>query len=442
MPTVVGIIFLALGIGCLVKREDWLLGFLMFSGLFQASSVINFGSFGIQPFYFAACLFLYSQARKNQFWRSGIRFRGKNLLLMFCCLGVFSALVYPFIFAGIPVYVPKVGIDDGFFYRPPLQFGLGNVAQATYLIVEVLTVWAAASALKTDKTRVCYDFCFNFLIGLVFVQFVCVRLGIAFPYSLFQTNPGYAMAEISTFDPTARVIGTFTEASGAGLVLVLFYAGYFYEYFSGTGSAFKVILAAVSIGLVRSSSALAAMLVTTVLILIFHPVFRFPWFIRGSRLAKLTSVLAVGVLIVLSPLNATLREYTTEKNETLSYIHRTAADLFSLQLTVDTHGIGVGLGSNRPSSLITSLLSNVGVLGTVIFVLLVIQVARNAQGEYAWIRWSLFAAVFDMCLGVPDITQPMLWVGLTLAVYYGTAYREGSESCSPRAAASRIPQVS
>lgn len=425
MPTVIGLIFLALGIYCLVNKEDWLLGFLIFSGLFQASSVINFGSFGIQPFYFASCLFLYSQAKKKRFWKHDVDFSGKRVLAVFGGLGLFSALAYPFIFAGIPVYSPKIGIDDGFLYHPPLQFSVGNLAQAAYLVVELVTVWFAASAIKNDKTRTFYDYCFKFLVGLIFLQFACLQLGISFPYAMLQNNPGYSMAEVG-LDPAARVIGTFSEPSGVGLVLAIFYAGYFFEFFSGAGSAFKVIVAAISIGLVRSSSALATMLLTTVLILISYPVYRFPWSIRGSRLWKLSLVLAVAVLIAFSPLNATLREYTTEKNESVSYIHRTAADLFSLQLAANTHWIGVGLGSNRPSSLLTSLLSNVGMLGLILFLVLVVQIARNPKGMDVWIRWALFAAIFDSMLGGPDITQPWIWIVLTLATHYGTAYQEGA----------------
>lgn len=441
MPTVIGLIFLAFGVYCLVNREDLLLGSLMFCGLFQASSVINFGAVGIQPFYLAVCLFLFSQAKKNRPLGSGIHFSGKNCLIIFGCLGVISALVYPFVFAGIPVYSPKIGIDDGFLYRPPLVFGLGNVAQATYLVVELLTVVAATSAIKTDTTRTFYNFCFSFLVGLIFFQFVCVQLRISFPYFVFQNNPGYSMAEVSLSDPSARVIGTFSEASGAGLALVIFYAGYFYDFFSGTGSALKVILAAIAIGMVRSSAALAAMAVTTILILILHPVYRFPWTIRGPRLVKLMAVLGVALLVVLSPLNATLREYTTEKNETLSFIHRTTADLFSFRLAADTHWLGVGLGSNRPSSLVASLLSTVGVPGLIIFLFLVIQIARNVRGEHAWIRWSLFAAIFDAALGGPDITQPMIWIILTLAAHYGTAYRKDAERVSNHAADDGILQL-
>jgi hypothetical protein len=365
-----------------------------------------------------------SQARTQRFWSGKTNLKGKYLLIAFGFLGVFSAFVYPFIFAGVHVYLPKVvAIDDGFFYRPPLQFSFSNIAQAVYLVLDVLVVFAAASARKSNKARSLYDLAFYGLAGLVFVQFLCLYFGISFPYSLFQNNPGYLMATATGQDLAVRVMGTFTEPSGAGMMLALFFAGYFYEYFSGTGSVLKPIIAAVSIGLVRSSSSLAAMLAVTALIPICRPFFRYPWFVRPARLAKVVGVLTVATLIVLSPLSTMLREYTTDKSETLSYVHRTAADVFSLQLAADTHWIGVGLGSHRPSSLLASLLSTMGVLGLIIFLLMLIQIARNVTGEHLWIRWAILAVLVDMCLGGPDITQPTLWIVLALAAHYGTVER-------------------
>jgi hypothetical protein len=442
MPTLIGIFFIAFGIFCLVKKEDWLFGFLIFSAIFQASSAINFGAQGIQPYYIVGCLFIYSQAKKKRFWIGEPCFSGKNLLFVFGCLGILSALIFPFIFAGIPVYSPKVGIDDGFFFRPPLHFSLSNIAQAVYLTINLMIVRAACLVPKTDTSRIFYNVSFWVLSGLVLVQFAFLQYGIPFPYSLLQNNPGYSMTGISGIDLAARVMGTFPEPSGAGMALVMFFAGYLYEFFARGGTTFKVIVAAISIGLVRSSSSLVVAFTITSLILIIYPAFQSLLVISKRRFKKLISILAVVAFIALSPMNGALKDYTVEKNQTLSYVNRTAADVFSLQLAADTHWVGVGLGSNRPSSLIASLLSNVGILGTVIFLILVIQVGRNARGKYVWVRWALLGTVFAACLGGPDINQPMIWILLALAAHYGAIPQEERELHSPREAISRISQVS
>ena len=110
-------------------------------------------------------------------------------------------------------------------------------------------------------------------------------------------------------------------------------------------------------------------------------------------------------------------QYTINKNETGSYLHRTAADLYALWLAGDSHWVGVGLGSNRPSSLVPSLLSTLGLTGALLFFVLLVKIARNAEGEYGWLRWSILALVIDCAFAVPDINLPTLWMALALAVH-------------------------
>ena len=61
-------------------------------------------------------------------------------------VGICSAVLLPLLFSGIPVYDPRLGIDAGFLYRPPLQLTLGNFAQAALLTINILVVIAAAAA--------------------------------------------------------------------------------------------------------------------------------------------------------------------------------------------------------------------------------------------------------------------------------------------------------
>jgi hypothetical protein len=432
MPTIIGMIFLAAGALCLTLGEQWLLGLLVFSSFFQAASAINFGSSGIQPYYLIACILIVSQMRKLEFWRSNIHFEGKWILVAFGSIGLLSSLICPFLFAGLPVYSPSIGIDDSFIYQPPLHFGLSNLAQAVYLVTNLLTVRSAALVIETQLVRRLYTAAFGLLVSLVCVQFILLQFGVQFPNEIFQNNPGYAIAIHAYAQPSSRVVGTFTEASEAGLCLVMFFAGYFYEFFAGKRSFTGALVAAAALFMVRSSAAMAAMIVVIVLVCAVYFFYKPPWTIRTDRLMKLVALLIIAGVIALSPIASLLSNYTVEKSDTLSYLHRTAADLFALRLAADTHWVGVGLGSNRPSSLITSLLSNIGVLGTLVFSVLVIQLARNARGSDTWIRWSVAAGVIDMCIGVPDINQPLLWVFLSLAAHYGACSQSPERSAVPQ----------
>ena len=419
MPTLIGALFLLVGGYCFVKAPKCLFGVLLVSGLFEASSALNIGDRGIQPYYVIAALFVArALLYKHQSREEAAHFKGKGLLAAFAALGVASAFVLPRLFAGLPVFDPSLGLDAGLIVRPPLAFGTGNVAQAGYLIVQVLVVWAASLRFSSLAfSRKAYVVSFYLLAGVIAVQLLCAQLKIAFPYSVLQNNPGYYMQDTTT---DSRPTGTFPEPSMAGVMLSLFFAGFLAEYFGGTGKLSRVILAAIAVGVVASSGSLIAASIVLAAMFLFPPkkngasgrAF------GGARRAGL--IVAIAFLVAFSPLKETLLRQTVGKVYSNSFVTRISADLYAVDLAASTRWIGVGLGSNRPSSLITSLLSNVGILGTVGFALLLWLLTRNATGDSKWVRWSALAVFVDMAVGVPDITSPTLWIVMALAVHLGT----------------------
>ena len=154
-------------------------------------------------------------------------FNGRSALLVFALIGVGSALVLPVVFAGVPVYSPSLGLEEGFALRPPLSLSQSNFAQAAYLLLQVLVVWAAAALSPFSRsTRNFYVFTFYLLVSVIFLQLSCRGLGLQFPYKMLQNNPGYYMEDIST---DLRPPGTFPEPSMAGLALTMFLVGFLSE---------------------------------------------------------------------------------------------------------------------------------------------------------------------------------------------------------------------
>jgi len=133
--------------------------------------------------------------------------------------------------------------------------------------------------------------------------------------------------------------------------------------------------------------------------------------------------------VIFSPLRDSLIEMTLQKQESGSFINRLAADAYALNLFVMTKGIGVGMGSNRPSSLITSLLSTVGLLGLIVFLLAYFKLLSNAARNHPELLWAGLA--FFLCLATsgPDYDQPWIWVLLAFAVQMG--YRSGFQELAP-----------
>src|ERR1700727_205610 len=118
MPTVIGIIFFCAAVYCFFLKQESLLGLLIVASFFGAASAINFGDRGIQPYYVVA-LFLIARGFLNLVAAPGPkRSIPQGLwLLIFGAIAIASAFVLPVMFAGIPVYDPKIGIDDGLFIR-------------------------------------------------------------------------------------------------------------------------------------------------------------------------------------------------------------------------------------------------------------------------------------------------------------------------------------
>src|SRR5258708_4611122 len=183
MPTIIGVVFFLCGAYCFFFKEDGFLGLLIIAAIFQAASAINIGERGIQPYYVIA-LFMIARASIN--WAYGVGATGSmpqgTWLLLFGTIALASAFVFPVVFAGIPIYDPKVGIDEGFFNRPPLSFGINNVAQAAFVFWHIATAYSVlAINFSSNKARTAYIWAFYLVVGIIVAQSVCQLTGIPFP---------------------------------------------------------------------------------------------------------------------------------------------------------------------------------------------------------------------------------------------------------------------
>lgn len=423
MPTVIGLLFFLASVYFFFQKDDRLFALVIVSAIFQASSVIASDEHGIQPYYAVAAMFVLQCILRGGIG-GGAKFKGKGWMTLFGVIGIASALILPVVFAGIPVYDPYIGIDDGLFVRPPLHLGLSNLTQSVYLLLEVLVVVGAAQTVRNGNfSRKAYRLAFYLLAGIVMLQFLFSVVGADFPYYLLQTHGGYSMQNVQTGEWSSRFPGTFTESSGAGLVLTAFTAGFLAERMKFGRSLFPALAGLVAIFLVRSTASLAAIGLIFAGLLVAHPVFRFPFHINIINLRRSALLIVIGAaaiaLVAFSPLRDSLITQTLEKGDSSSFVNRLASDQYALQLFSATKGIGVGMGSNRPSSLITSLLSTVGLAGFVVFLLACSKLLANGARENSWLRWVGGALFLNMAFGGPDYTMPWIWVVLAFTVQMG-----------------------
>lgn len=428
MPTVIGVFFLVAALICFWRNDESLFALVIFSSIFQGASMTSTGSLGLQPYYLMALLFAVQTA-----WIYGTQsgpeaFKGRIPLLVFGAIASISAFTLPFVFAGIPIYDKSIGIDDGLLYRPPLRFSMSNVSQTAFLIVNILFVLSAGRRIcKSDLPIRAFRFTFYFLVGVILSQVLFSALGLQFPDKLFLNNPGYLFQDTHEGGLSLRAPGTFSESSFAGAVLSMYCAAFLADFVKNGIGIIRVLLAIIALFLVRSTSSFFTVPLILILLVLWNPVISSRGFIRTTNLRRLAILLmSVGIsvaFVLFSSIGEKAILNVAEKGNSSSFINRVAADAYALQVLSLSKSLGVGLGSNRPSSLIASLLSNTGIAGCLAFLAMYVFIVNNCGVRLSWLRWAALALFLDMSLGIPDIGFAVLWVVLALVVHMQTVNR-------------------
>lgn len=419
-PTIIGIAFLVVSCYFFTRGTSALLGLLIFSGIFQAATVVSTTSAGLQPYYCVAVFFLARcgiEATLGKFtWRT---FRGIRPLLLFIVLGVCSACILPFVFHGIPVNNPELRNPEMPLTPVPLQFTSGNLIQAGLLVINGLVVMAAGLIPgQLEPARRGLMAAFYTLAIILAIQWACLLSGVPFPYSIVNNNQHYNLANAMAGGGYLRPNGTFTEPSMAGALLAGMALALLVRFLESEEGQLAMITAFACLLMVASSASFVAVGVGLCLVLAQYPVVRFPWYLRLHRLKRMRVLLAICVVIAAALAVPVLRriivEQTLNKGDSFSLLVRMTQDLTALHVVYESYGVGVGLGSNRPASLIPSLLSTVGVAGLALFILMILSFFRNPLGRNSWLKWVCTGLVLDMATGIPDLSFPLLWITLAL----------------------------
>lgn len=127
---------------------------------------------------------------------------------------------------------------------------------------------------------------------------------------------------------------------------------------------------------------------------------------------------AVAALWLLPRAVAYVASSVDDKVGTASYDERSGADTAAYDVLFNTYGLGSGLGANRASGFLPSLLSTTGVIGTVLFALAVaVLMARAVQiPAYRPVLWTLVSLLVLKLVAGPDLSDPsgILWMSLGL----------------------------
>jgi hypothetical protein len=354
----------------------------IFTGVFEAAAAIIVGSFGVQPALVPSLLFLTYVCGQ---YTLGMRYPGEKPviwatmpLIALLCYAIFSAVTLPSIFAGTVMVWPQ---KQDFVSSIPLAPSSGNITQSLYLTLNILVVIFGAMFLT--QARVSYVlFLKSYLasgylvVVLSFWQAANRVAGVPFPSDILYSNPGWAIVEQS-MGSIPRIQGPFTEP--AALAQYLCGVVYSCMWLSSTGCrlmrpGFLLILSLATILLSTSTTGILFILVFVPAMLVYGLVVKAR---QGDVWPALTTALVwVGAIVFLACLVVLMNpeiltavdvvyESIVNKQESDSYLERTAINDDAIKAAFATYGLGVGWGSFRAVQFLPGLLANGGVIGLV-----------------------------------------------------------------------------
>jgi len=331
--------------------------------------------------------------------------------------GVVISFAGPRIFAGLPVFDPSLGVDVQVGSLTPLAPTLGNTAQSGYLAIAVVFLLVAGRLFPVDRRIV------GVLVwATVLLAGARLVLGGAWPLELVQTMPGLP------YQNGARAAGTFYEPSVLGMYLTVA-AGYFGAQLLMRRPAPVLrarIAALAGLGIVAvefvangSGTALVGLGLVTALGAVVL-------LVRVARQRRLEArpLLIAGALAVagvaITQLPAVLAYavgMVETKQDSFSFVARGASNQRSLEIVLDTLGLGVGLGGNRPSSLPLFVVSCLGIPGTALLIVIVaIAIVRATRTGQLTSVWALLGGLTAGTVAVPDLSTPLIWGALAACI--------------------------
>jgi hypothetical protein len=360
--------------------------FLFHSGLFSGSAalVMNGGGSSVPPIYFAL-VFVYLRILAPSGGFTGElpnAVRANLWLLLFAAYGAAMSYIGPRLFAGaIDVYPMVLASRETLFDTIPLEPTSQNMTAAIYMLGTLfLAVAAWIAARREDGPR-------TLVTAILWVSWLHIAFGIVgvlargTPFDsvldLFR-NSTYAQLD-DTVGDIARMRGIFPEASefaGFGFGFMVANAELWYRSIRSRATGAAALAMAVVLFFSTSSTAYAALAIYV--LFFFARAFLLPNVANGRKVkAVLVALAGFGVLfaavIALAPELSTsivkmVEEMTIDKSSSDSAAQRLFWAMQGRDAFITSHGLGIGPGSFRSSSMIMAIVGAMGVVGIVTFV--------------------------------------------------------------------------
>jgi hypothetical protein len=444
----IGLLTIVIGIICLQLGYRATFAAFIVAALFGSAAALLIGSANIQPAHlllaFAAIAVL-KRPRERAGAIDAIHMPRPGFWLMCLVLyGVTCGIILPRLLAGSSQIIPlgtSEYADTG--STVPLGPVTSNFTQAVYMTGDLVCFMMTVAIASTRVGVVAVT---GGLLAYAATSIVFAILDVA-TYSTgtqslleFMRNALYTLHIEEEVSGLKRIVGSFPEASafarstlGAlGFTGTLWLCGY--------RPALTGALALASLALVvlsTSSTGLAGMPV--VLLILYSTALMRGGFDPAKRPVGSAAVLCAPLLVAALVLTVLIDDKASEvvrdyldilifnKAGTDSGIQRASWNSYALQNFLDSYGLGVGLGTVRTSSLPFALLSNVGVPGTLFYLLFITTTFFARRGTPRTFPSDVRLAARNACIGLmigDCLASPTVDQGLLFYILAGLASAE------------------
>ena len=362
-------------------RPIALLQLALIASVFEAAAALNLGGLGLQPAIIPSTMFCayvllqlllgVQYSGQREIWRPIVP------MAMFAAWALAASVALPHLFEGqVSVHPQKLEPPFAAVLLQPTTAGLN---QDIYLLVDCAmllftSLLTCSSIAQPSKVIKAYFWSGYLAVAVGIWQFANKIAGVPFPDSFFYSNPGWSILATQQVGLVPRINGSFAEPSAFAGFMVGIACSTAWVALNGPTTLFVRGLlgsAVMMVLLSTSTTGYGVLAILGTLASVYA-------LVRGTRRMQ-HQVLRLGIIVALTLVVTTLTTTaffpevneaasqvfasTLDKQDSQSYEERSAADSDSLDLAVQTYGLGVGWGGNRSSSLIPGILGNVGVIG-------------------------------------------------------------------------------
>jgi hypothetical protein len=414
----IGLITFAIGCVCLLLGYRATVAVFIVTTMLTSAAALTLGTADIKPSYlFLAFVLIATLLRQKEaaaFLRALHPSQPGFWLACLVAYAVVSAFVFPRLLFGATGTIPLSGTGLSGQRTVPLAPVSSNLTQSVYLCGN-LACFAAVVAIASTRDGfravliglVAFAIC-NCLFALL--DIATYAAGISDVLG-FMRNARYEVHADTEIANVKRIVGSFTEAAGFsratlgsfGLMGTLWLAGY-RPFLTGTiaiASIGLAILSTSTTGLAGAPFMMLLLYFTALKNCSYQPVKP-----NSTVLVICAPVVVIAAGIILFG-SGVIQNYLNiillEKLNSPSGIERTWWNEVAFQNFVDTWGIGAGLGSARASTVALAILSNVGIIGALLYIVFFVKaftgIRRTSVGFTSDVRLAARNACFGLFIG-------------------------------------------